>query len=99
MHLSALKQLSAPSLPFWQILEAVQPLEAVSFGGSSSSPLHCLYTPCFSVTNTCPSRAFLLLEQVPVAANFQAAEVGFSSLSCSWDRPRHLAFISFGALL
>lgn len=40
-----------------------------------------------------------MLEQVPVTVDCQAAEIGFSFLSCSWDRPRHLAFISFGALL
>lgn len=105
MHLSALKQLSALPLPFWQILEEVQPLEAVSFCGSSSSPLHCLYTSRFHVTDTHPSWDFLLLgtcwvlEQVPVTVDFYAAEVGFSSLTHSWDRPRHLDFISFGALL
>lgn len=59
-----------------------------------------LHAPCFSVTNTCLSWTPLLLgrpwvqEQVPVTIDFQAAEVSFSSLSCSWDRPRHLAFIS-----
>lgn len=40
-----------------------------------------------------------MLEKVPVTVDFYAAEVGFSSLSHSWDRPRHLDFISFGALL
>lgn len=74
--------------------------EAALFGASSTLPLPCLHVPWFGVTNARPSQTPLLLgrpwvrEQVPVTIDFQAAEVSFSSLSCSWDRPRHLAFIS-----
>lgn len=87
VHLSALKQPSAPSLPPGKSWNQFSPWKLFHFLAAAPVPSTAC-TPRVLVPQTQrPSWAFLLLgrgwvlEQVPVTVDFQTAETDFSSLS------------------